>query len=114
MSEKKSDLEIIGNGFENVMVRLNECFETSVDDKKSKMNVVGSVFKLGKSIAGLSWHLGRSAIKHTPRALATVAAAKREVITVIEEEVHEHKKRIQQEALDAKIRALKIKPRIKS
>ena len=109
MRNRKTDCEVIEDSFEDVFSNIGECFNRAVDEKHSKMSVVKGLFGLGRSVVKLSFDGGKCAIKQTPKVIATVAAAKREVVTAIEEEVTAYKKQAKEDALDEKIRALKIK-----
>jgi len=106
MSERRSDCEVLTQGIENVFNGIGDCFDTAFDEKKSKMNVVGSVFGLGKSMLGLTYNAGKCAIKNTPKAIVAVADAKREVVASIEESFQEQQKQKQVDALNEKIKNL--------
>ena len=108
MKNRRSDCEIIENDFKDVFTGIGECFERAVDEKHSKMSVVKGLFGLGASVVKLSFHGGTCAIKQTPKVIATVAAAKREVVTTIEEGVSAYQKQAKEDALDDKIKALKM------
>jgi len=73
MKNEKSDCDVILNGIENVFGNLGNVFDSALDEKKSKMQVVGNIFGFGGSIIKLGWNAGGCAIKHTPKAIATVA-----------------------------------------
>ncbi len=105
--KKRNDCDIIKNDFEDVFGSLGECFDTAFDKKKSKMQVVGSLFGFGKSVVKLGWHGGTCAVKHTPKAIATVADAKRKVTDGITEEYTKYQKELKEDALNEKIRRLK-------
>ena len=113
MKAPQTDCEIISSSFENVFHGVGECFDTAADKSKTKSNVIGSIFKLGTQVTKLTWNLGKCTVKHAPKAIATVAAVKREVVSVIEEEVYSYQQQAKESALDQKIEALKIKSRTK-
>ncbi len=109
MYREKSDCDVLIDNAESMFDDLGNCFDTAFDDKKTKMNVVGSIFGLTRSIAKLALNTTGCAIKNVPKAVVVVANAKRELVTAIEEEIHEHKKQVQIDALDAKIKHLRVK-----
>ncbi len=109
MYKKKSDCDVLMDNAESMFDDLGNCFDTAFDDKKTKMNVVGSIFGLTKSIGKLALNTTGCAIKNAPKAVVAVAAAKRELITAIEEEIHEYNKKAKQDALDEKIKQLGLK-----
>jgi hypothetical protein len=106
---KKSDCDILEDSFVNVFDRLGNCVDTLVDEKKTKMNVVGSVFGFGMSLTKLTLNVAGCAIKNTPKAIVSVAAVKREIVTTIEDEVHNYQKKQKEDALNKKIKLLKAK-----
>jgi len=109
MYKRKSDCDILLGNTENMFNDLGNCFETAFDDKKTKMNVVGSIFSLGKSITKLTFNAGVCAVKNAPKAVVAVAAVKREVVSSLEESIKEHNKKKQEDALDEKIKQLSFK-----
>ncbi len=111
---KKTDCEILGDDFENVFTGIGDCFETAFDEKKTKKNIVGSIFNLGKSVTKLGWNLGTCAVKNTPKAITTIAAAKRELVQGIESGVNDYQKQVKKDALDEKIKHLQKKKYLKS
>ncbi|MCD6653567.1 MAG: hypothetical protein LT067_02195 [Sulfurovum sp.] len=106
-AQKKSDCEVILKDVENIFGSIGNCFDTALDDKKSKMQVVGGIFGIGKSLLKFGWDAASCVVKHTPKAIATVANAKRELTDTIQEEYRNHQRQIQEDALDEKIRQLK-------
>ena len=104
---KQSDCDIIKNDFEDLFGSLGDCFDTAFDEKKSKMQVVGSIFGFGKSVVKLGWHGTTCAVKHTPKAIATVANAKRELTDTITDEYQKFQKEMKEDELDKKIKRLK-------
>ena len=109
MFKEKSDCDIIFDDAENMFNDLGNCFDTAFDKRKSKMNVVGSIFNLGKSLTKLTVNAGVYTIKNAPKAIVSVAAVKREVVTAITEEIHEHKKQVKIDTLNEKIKQLGLK-----
>ncbi len=111
MKKRKTDCEVLSDGVGDVFSTLGDCFDTAFDEKKTKTNVVGSIFGFGKALTKLSFNAGVCAIKNTPKAVATVAAAKRDVVEFIEDEVNTYQKQAKIDALDEKIKNLKLKPK---
>jgi hypothetical protein len=107
--KKRSDCEVLINGAEDVFSSLGDCFESAFNKRKSKMNVAKNVFKFGGSLTKLAFNTTSCAIKHAPKAVVAVAAAKREVVQVIEDGINQHQKQMKEDALDEKIRALMLK-----
>lgn len=112
VSSKKSDCNILLNNAEDMFNDLGDCFDTALNDKKTKMSVVGSIFNLGKSLTKLTFNTGVCAVKNVPKAVVAVAAVKREVVTAIEEEIHSHQKQMKVDALNEKIKLLELKQRV--
>lgn len=104
-----NDLEVLEKSFDNVLISFNDCFEVAEDDRKTKMNIIGSIFSFGFSLTKLTLTVAGCAIKHTPKAIVTVAAVKREIVTEIESGWNEYKKEQQEEALNEKIKQLTLK-----
>lgn len=107
--KKQSDCDILIDGAEDSLKKLENCFDDAFDDRKTKMNVVGSIFGFGASLTKLAFNATGCAIKNAPKAVVAVAAAKRELVDAIEEEVRETQKKIKKDALDAKIQQLRLK-----
>lgn len=104
-----SDCDVLLDGIENVFQDLGSCLESTFDDRKSKMSVVGGLFKLGKSLTKLTFNTGVCVVKNTPKAVVAVAAVKREIVNTVEEEVHEYQKQQKVDALNEQIKQLKLK-----
>jgi hypothetical protein len=104
--KKQSDCDVILNDFEGVFGSIGNCINTAVDNRKSKMQVVGSLFGIGKSVVKLGWNVGGCAIKHTPKAIATVADAKRKMIDAGTKEYAKYQKQLKEQALEDKIRLI--------
>ena len=113
MKNEKNDCDVILNGIDNVFGNLGNVFDSALDEKKSKMQVVGSIFGFGGSVMKLGWNAGGCAIKHAPKAIATVASAKRELTDTITEEYHKYQIEQKEQELDDKIAQLKYKPKTK-
>lgn len=107
-----SDCDILFDGVENVFTDLGSCLEDTFDKRKSKMNVVGGLFKLGKSLTKLTFNTGVCVVKNTPKAVVAVAAVKREIVGAIEEEVYDYQKQQKIDALDAQIKQLQLKKNV--
>ena len=109
MERKKNDCDLILDDVENVLGSIGDCLESAFDEKKSKLQVVGSLFGIGKSVAKFGWDAGSCAVKHTPKAIATVANAKRELTETITDEYQKFQKEMKEQALEEKITQLKRK-----
>ncbi len=105
--EKKSDCDIILNDFENVFGSIGNCIDSAFDEKKSKMQVVGSIFGIGKAATKLLWNGTGCAVKHTPKAIVTAAKYKREFVDSVTEEIGNIQKQMKEDELDEKIKRLK-------
>jgi hypothetical protein len=101
-----NDCDVLIDKFEHTLLDLENCFDTVVDDKKTKMNVVGSIFRFGKSLTKLTFNVAGCAIKNTPKAVVAVAAVKKEIIDAGEEIFHEGNKELNKLVLDLKIQEL--------
>ena len=107
--QKKNDCDVIINGIENSFENLGACLESIVDEKQSKMGVVKHLFKFGASLTKLAVDTTVCAVKNTPKAVVAVAGAKRELVDSIENEWNQFNKEQQEEALNEKIKQLKLK-----
>ena len=106
---KQNDCDVILNDIENIFGSIGDCLDTTFDEKKSKMQVVGSIFGIGKSIAKFGWDATSCAVKHTPKAIATVANAKRELTETITDEYQKYQKEMKERELEEKIAQFKRK-----
>jgi hypothetical protein len=104
-----TDCDVVINRFEHTLLNLENCFETVVDDKKTKMNVVGSIFGFGFSLTKLTFSVAGCVLKNTPKAVVAVAAVKRDIIDSVTQEWNQFKKEQQEEALNEKIKQLTLK-----
>jgi len=109
--EAKSDCAVLEDNFINVFENLGECLDSVVDEKKTKMNVVGSLFGIVGSIGKLALNTTGCAIKNAPKAIVAVAAVKRELIEAGTQEWNKYQKQQKEEALHEKIMQLKLKTR---
>lgn len=107
--DKPSDCDFLIGKFEHTLHDLENCFETMIDDKKTKMNVVGSIFSFGFSLTKLTFNVAGCAIKNAPKAVVAVAAVKREIIDIGTQEWNQYQKEQQEEALNEKIKQLTLK-----
>ena len=105
----KSDCDVILDRFENTIVSLDNCVESIFDDKKTKMNVLGNLFQFSSSLTKLTFGALGCAVKNTPKAVVAISVAKREIVDELEKEWSEHQKQQQIDALDEKIKQLKVK-----
>jgi len=107
--EKQSDCDILFDKFEGTIGDLGNCVDTLLDEKKTKMNVVGSLFSFGVSLTKFTFNVLGCAVKNTPKAIVTVAAVKREIVQEIESEYREYQKELKEDALNEKIKLLQHK-----
>ena len=108
-TQNKSDCEVIMQNVENVFGNIGNCFGAAFDDEKSKMDVTKSVFGIGKSLLKFGWHTTSCIVKHTPKAIATVANAKRELTDTITDEYQKYQKYTKEVELNKKIKQFKSK-----
>ena len=106
---KGSDCDVILNDFEGVFGSIGNCFDAIVDERKSKMQVAGSLFGILGSTTKLLWHGTGCAVKHTPKAVATVVSVKRELTETISEEYYKYQREQKEQEIEEKIKQLKIK-----
>ena len=105
---RQSDCDIIMSDFENLFGSIGNCFDTVFDKKKSKMQVAGSLFGIGKSIVKTGWDTGSCAVKHTPKAIVTVAKYKREFVDSVTGEINKIQKQMKEDELEEKIKRLAV------
>ena len=106
---KLTDCDLFIGNLENTLLDFEHCLDVVIDDRKTKMNVVGSIFGFGKSLAKLTLNVTGCAIKNVPKAVVAVAAVKREIITELENEYNQYQKELKEEALNKKIKQLHLK-----
>jgi len=107
--EQPTDCDILIGKAENTLHSLENCFDTIVDEKKTKLNVVGSIFGFAFSLTKLTFNVAGCAVKNTPKAIVGVAAVKREIVADLENEYNQYQKELKEEALHDKIRQLQLK-----
>ena len=106
---QKNDCDIIVDNLENTFSDLGNCLDSMVDEKQTKISVLKNFFKFGSSLTKLLFKTTTCAVKHTPKAIVTVASVKREIVNTIEHEYKEYEKQQKKEALELKISKLKSK-----
>ena len=107
--EQPNDCDFLIGKLEHTLDELENCFDAVADEKRTKMNVVGSIFSFGASLTKLTFNVAGCAIKNTPKAIVTVAAVKREIVADLESEYKQFQKELKEEALNEKIRQLQLK-----
>ena len=105
----RSDCEILKDDFGDLIGSIGECLETAADKNTTKLDVAGTIFGMGKNLLKLGFDGTVCAVKNTPKAIATVADAKRKLIDAGTEEYYKAKKKQEEQALEEKIRRLKRK-----
>lgn len=105
--KKKSDCDVIRDDFGSLFGSIGNCFDTALDNKKSKMQVVGSIFKVFIPTGKLLVDGATCVVKNAPKTVATIANAKRELTDTAEEEYHKFQREKQEKALEEKIEKLK-------
>ena len=106
---QNSDCDFLITKAENTIKSLENCFDAIINDRKTKMHVVGSLFNFGVSLTKLTLNVTGCAIKNTPKAIVTIAAVKREIVADLESEYNQYQKELKEEALNEKIRQLQLK-----
>ena len=107
--DKVSDCDFLVDEVEHTFAHLGNCFDTMVDEKKTKMNVVGSIFSFGFSLTKLTLNVTGCAIKNAPKVVVAVADIKREIIETGTQEWNQYQKELKEDALNEKIKQLKYK-----
>jgi len=82
--EQPSDCDILIGKTKNTLDSLENCFDTIVDDKKSKLNVVSSMFKFGTSLTKLTLSAAGCAVKNTPKAVVAYSSKKKQIVNAAE------------------------------
>ena len=104
----RSDCDIIKEDFGDLIGSIGECLETAADKNATKMDVGASfLLGVGKNFLKLGFDGTVCAVKNTPKAIATVADAKRKLIDAGTEEYYKVKKEREEQILEEKIRQLK-------
>ena len=106
--KKRTDSDLILYDIENVFGTIGNCLDNVLDEKKTKRQVVGGLFNISKSLIKLGVDGTKCIIKHTPKAIVTVTNAKRELTESITEEYSKYQKEMKEDALNEKIKKLKI------
>ena len=106
---KQGDCEVLLDSFEDTIGDLGNCFDAMLDEKKTKLNVIGSIFGFGASLTKLSFKVLGCAIKNTPKVIVAVAAVKREIVNELESEYNQYQKELKEDALNEKIKQLQLK-----
>ena len=104
-----SDCDVLIGKAEHTINDLENCIDTVFDNKKTKLNVIGSIFRFTFSLTKLTFSATTCAIKNTPKAVVAVAAVKREIVADLESEYNKFQKELKEDALDEKIRQLQLK-----
>ena len=107
--DNPSDCDFLIDEVEHTFDSLGNCFDTMIDERKTKMNVVGSIFSFGFSLTKLTFNVAGCAIKNAPKAVVAVAAVKREIIDAGTQEWNQYQKELKEDALSEKIKQLKYK-----
>ena len=105
----RSDCDVIIDGLGNTFDNLGNCLESIVDEKQTKMSVVKNIFKFGGSLTKLALNTTSCAIKNAPKAVVAVASVKREIVHAVEDEWTQYQREQKEEALEQKIKQLKLK-----
>jgi len=106
---KQDDCDVLLDSFEDTIGGLGNCFDTMLDERKTKMNVIGSIFSFGASLTKLTFKVVGCAIKNTPKAIVAVAAVKREIVNELESDYNQYQKELKEDALNEKIKQLQLK-----
>jgi len=106
---ESNDCDLLIGKLEDTLGDLENCFDVVADEKRTKMNVIGSIFSFGASLTKLTLNVAGCAIKNTPKAIIAVAAVKREIVADLESEYSQYQKELKEEALNDKIRQLQLK-----
>ena len=109
IENEPTDCDVVIDRFEHTLLNLENCFETVVDDKKTKMNVVGSIFGFGFSLTKLTFTVAGCVVKNTPKAVVAVAALKKDIIESGTQEWNKYQIELKEEALNEKIKQLQLK-----
>jgi len=111
-NKKNSDCDMLLNDVENVFGSIGKCFDDALDDRKSKIQVIGSMFGILGATTKFLFHGGTCVVKHTPKAIVSVSSAKRELTDTMTKEYHKYQKEQKEKALEDKIAQLKRKSNI--
>ncbi len=109
MRRRQSDCDLLLGDAENLFGSLGDCLGAAFDEKKSKMDVAKGAFGFGKNLLKFSFNGTKCVIKHTPKAVVTVANAKRELTDTITNEYKKFQKEQREQVIEEKIKLLKGK-----
>lgn len=104
---RQSDCDIFLNRLENTAGSIGECVDSIFNEKKTKINVLNNVFKLGYSLTKLTLGTAGCIVKNTPKAIVAISSIKRDITVEIESEWNKHQKQLKEDALRRKIKQLK-------
>ena len=104
---RESDCDLLLGDVENVFGSLGNCLGAAFDEKKSKMYVAKGAFGFTKSLLKFGFDGTKCVVKHTPKAIVTVANAKRELTDTIASEYQKFQKEQREQELEEKIKLLK-------
>ena len=107
--KQKNDCDVIIDGIENTLGDLGHCFDSMIDEKQTKISVVTNIFKFGGTLTKLAFTTTSCVVKNVPKAVVTVAGAKREVVSAIENEWNQYQKEQKEDALNKRIKQLRLK-----
>jgi hypothetical protein len=105
-TKEKSDCDVILEDVENVFGSLGDCLDAVIDERKSKMDVAKGVWGIGKNLLKFGFNGTRCAVKYTPKAIVTVANAKRELTDTIAGEYQKYQKEQREQALEERIKRI--------
>jgi len=104
--KQKSDCDLLLSDVENVFGSLGNCIDAAFDERQTKMDVAKGVFGIGKNLLKFGFNGTKCVVKHTPKAIATVASVKRELTDTIGEEYARYQKEQKEQALEEKIKQI--------
>jgi len=102
----KHSCDILVNDIENTFENLGYFFDALADDKKTKMKVVESLFKVFGNFIKFVWHSIFFTIKYTPKAIVSIANVKHEIVDEILNSHNEYNRQFKENALNEKIKKL--------
>lgn len=106
-TKRQSDCDVVLDRLENTADLIGECAESIFNEKKTKINVLNNMFKLGYSLTKLTIGTVGCIVKNTPKAVVAVSSIKRDITSEIESEWNKHQKQLKEDALQRKIKQLK-------
>lgn len=102
-----TDCDLLLNDVENVFGSIGQCLDAAFDEKKSKIDVTKGIFGIGKNLLKFGFTGTTCIVKNTPKAIATVASAKRELTDTITDEYTRYQREQKEQSLLKKIEKLK-------